>query len=153
MEKMLSPSLPRRLAAMIYDTLLVLPIIMLAVAIATGVDIAINGGAGDQDYTATVPAWLVQLISTCVLIAFYGHFWCSKGQTLGMQAWRIRLRSQSGAAVSWPQATVRCLAAAVSLAALGAGYWWCLIDRKGRYWHDYLSKTELELLPKTAPEG
>jgi uncharacterized RDD family membrane protein YckC len=151
MEKTQSPGLLRRLAAMVYDTLLVLPIIMLAVAVATGLDIAISGSAGNQDYTATVPAWLVQLITVCVLITFYGHFWCKKGQTLGMQAWRLRLRSQSGAAVSRSQAIVRCLAAALSLAPLGAGFWWCLIDRNGRYWHDYLSKTELELIPKTLP--
>ncbi len=32
--------------------------------------------------------------------------------------------------------------------SLGLGYLWCLVDRRGRYWHDYLSGTELILLPK-----
>ena len=31
---------------------------------------------------------------------------------------------------------------------LGLGYLWCLVDRRNRYWHDYLSGTELILLPK-----
>ena len=148
MDKTLSPSLPRRIAAIVYDTALILPMIMLAVAIVTGIQIAITGDAGNNDYAATAPAWLIQLISVVVLIAFYGHCWRRQGQTLGMQAWRIRLRSQCGADITWSQTVLRCLAALVSLAALGAGYWWCLFDRRGRYWHDYLSKTELELLPK-----
>jgi uncharacterized RDD family membrane protein YckC len=149
METIVSPSLPRRLAAMVYDTLLVLPMIMVAVAIATGLVFAISGNPGSDDYAATVPSWLVQLITVVVLTLFYGHFWHKQGQTLGMQAWRIRLRTLSGEDISWYQAVLRCLAATVSLAALGAGYWWCLFDRNGRYWHDYISKTELELIPKT----
>ena len=73
-----------------------------------------------------------------------------KGQTLGMQAWRIRLRSidEAQTTISLRQALLRCAGALVSLLPLGAGYWWCLVDRHGRYWHDYLSGTELELLPK-----
>ena len=81
-------------------------------------------------------------------VAFYCGFWLLKGQTLGMQAWRIRLRSFQGETVTPRQAVLRCLGAFVSLLPAGAGYWWCLIDRNGRYWHDYLSGTELELLPK-----
>lgn len=133
---------------MVYDTLLVLPMIMLAVALATGLEIAIHGNAGN-DYAATVPAWLVQVITVVVLTLFYGHFWRKNGQTLGMQAWRIRLRTFNGEDIRWLHTVLRCLAATVSLAALGAGYWWCLFDRNGRYWHDYLSNTELELIPKT----
>jgi uncharacterized RDD family membrane protein YckC len=149
MDKSLSPGLPRRLAAIVYDTFLVLPIVMLAVAMMTGIQIAITGDAGNNDFSASPPVWLIQLIAVLVLITFFGHFWRKQGQTLGMKAWRIRLRSLSGADISWSQSVLRCLAAIVSLAALGAGYWWCLFDRNGRYWHDYLSKTELELLPKS----
>jgi uncharacterized RDD family membrane protein YckC len=149
MQQVQRPGLARRLAAMVYDTLLVLPMIMLAVAIATGLEIALSGNAGNDDYTATVPAWLVQIITVLVLIGFYGHFWRSRGQTLGMQAWRIRLRTFSGENITWSHTIVRCLSALLSLAPLGAGYWWCLFDRNGRYWHDYLSKTELQLTVKT----
>ena len=42
----------------------------------------------------------------------------------------------------------RCLGALLSAACLGLGYLWCLVDRRGRYWHDYLSHKELILLPK-----
>jgi uncharacterized RDD family membrane protein YckC len=66
-----------------------------------------------------------------------------------MQAWRIRLRDFEGGDISLQQVFLRYAGAAISLAVAGAGFWWCLLDRNGRYWHDYLSRTELELLPKT----
>lgn len=153
MEFLPSPGLLRRLAAIVYDTLLVLPMIMAAVAVATGLWILATGDSGDGDYGATLPAWLVQLIATCCVVAFYGYFWRLRGQTLGMQAWRIRLKSFDGRPVSLGQTVIRCLGAAISAAPLGAGYLWCLVDRHGRSWHDWLSRTELELLPKQKKQG
>lgn len=148
MESLPSPGLLRRLAAIVYDTLLVLPIIMAAVAAATGLYILLTGDSGDGDYSATLPPWLVQAIAGCCVIAFYSYFWRQRGQTLGMQAWRIRLRGFDGEPVSLWQAVIRLLGALVSAAPLGAGYLWCIVDRHGRSWHDWLSRTELELLPK-----
>ena len=65
-----------------------------------------------------------------------------------MQAWRIKLVSFKGERITSGQAIGRCLAAALSALCLGIGYWWCLFDSNHRYWHDYLSGTELILLPK-----
>lgn len=148
MEPLPTPGLPRRLAAIVYDTLLILPIIMVAVAIATGISVWITGSAGDDDYSATLPPLLVQVIAVACVTGFYCYFWCLRGQTLGMQAWRIRLRSVDGGPVGLGQALLRCLCALLSIAPLGAGYLWCLVDRQGRSWHDRLSRTQLELVPK-----
>jgi uncharacterized RDD family membrane protein YckC len=65
-----------------------------------------------------------------------------------MQAWRIRLRAMPGRTLSLPRCALRCAAALLSAACFGLGYLWCLVDRRGRYWHDYLSGTELVLLPR-----
>lgn len=148
MDQLPSPGLPRRLAAIVYDTLLVLPIVMAAVAVATGIGVAISGNPGDGDYSATLNPLLVQALAAACIVGFYGYFWRRKGQTLGMQAWRIRIRSVDGKRVSRGQVLLRCLGALLSLLPFGAGYLWCLVDRNGRCWHDYLSRTELELLPK-----
>jgi uncharacterized RDD family membrane protein YckC len=153
MKPLPSPGLARRLAAILYDTLLVLPLIMLAVAIATGLAVAITGDSGDGDYSATLPPLVVQAIALLCVLAFYGTFWRLRGQTLGMQAWRIRLRSFDGSPVRLRQVVLRCLAAVLSILPLGAGYLWCIVDRHGRCWHDYLSRTELELLPKRRRQG
>ncbi|MCX2981916.1 RDD family protein [Halieaceae bacterium IMCC14734] len=144
-----SPPLWRRLGALIYDTCLVLPLVMLSVAIAMGVYLAVTGRADASMEQQMLPATLVRILSLATVAVFYCVFWLKKGQTLGMQAWRIRLRSTDGTSVTARQALLRCLGACVSLAVGGLGYWWCLFDRRGRYWHDYWSGTELELLPKT----
>jgi len=143
-----SPALPRRLAALTYDTFLVLPLIMLSVGLAMGVQILILGDSGNAAKEQVLNANLVRALALLCTACFYCGFWLIKGQTLGMQAWRIRLRSFNGENVTPRQAVLRCLGALVSLLPAGAGYWWCLFDRNGRYWHDYWSGTELELLPK-----
>ena len=144
------PLLPRRLAALVYDTLLVLPIVMASIALSMGVRTLIYGTAeGDMNQAALNPL-LVQFIALVAVTAFFSWFWLRSGQTLGMQAWRIKLVSYRGETVSARQAIYRCLGAALSAGCLGLGYWWCLFDPRRRYWHDYLSGTELILLPKPA---
>ena len=148
-----SPALFRRLAALFYDTFLVVPLIMVNVAIATGLQAAVSGAEHSaQPANAVVDPLLVQAIAVLSSCAFYSAFWRIKGQTLGMQAWRIKLRpfpedSQRNT-VSLRQAVLRCAGALLSLLPLGMGYWWCLFDRNGRYWHDYLSRSELVLTPR-----
>ncbi len=143
-----SPALPRRLIALLYDVFLVLPLMMASVAAAMGLQSLFTGeGAGDLGTPALHPQ-LVQLIAWLSAAAFFLSFWLKGGQTLGMQAWRIRLVRANGAEVTFGQALLRALCATLSAACLGAGYLWSLIDRDNSYWHDYLSRTQLVLLPK-----
>ena len=141
------PGLFRRLAAIVYDTFLILPMIMAVVAVATGIAVTVSGEPG-EDFSATLHPTIVQALAAGCVLLFFGYFWKLKGQTLGMQAWRIRLRSRDGKDISHRQVLLRCLGAALSAAALGLGYLWCLVDRSNLSWHDRLSGTELELLPK-----
>lgn len=133
---------------MVYDGILILPIIMATVALATGIAVLAGKGSG-SDYSATLPPLLVQALGVICVVCFYTCFWRLKGQTLGMQAWRIKLYSLRGDTISVRQAVLRCLGAGLSLAAFGLGYLWSLFDPEGRCWHDYLSGTALKLLPKT----
>lgn len=139
-----SPFLLRRLAAMLYDTLLVLPLIMLSVALAMGVSRLLTG---DDSGNALDPN-LVRVIALLTTIGFFCAFWVKSGQTLGMQAWRIKLVDFEGREPGLARCVVRCLAAVLSATCFGLGYLWCLVDRRRRYWHDYLSGTEFILLPK-----
>lgn len=142
------PFLLRRLAAIIYDALLVLPLIMAAVAVVMAIHTGIAGTPPEGTEVQLNP-YLVRLVAVLTVMIFYCWFWLKSGQTLGMQAWRIKLISLSGAPLTLSQAVRRCVGATLSAAALGLGYLWCLFDRNGRYWHDYLSDTALVLLPKT----
>jgi len=138
-----SPPLWRHLLAMLYDTLLVLPLFMAA----AGLWVAILGPTNSVEEPA-VPAALQWVSWAVILCLFFGIFWRRAGQTLGMQAWRIKLVSESGNDLTWGQTTVRVFGAALSAAMLGAGYLWRYVPSGQRYWHDHLSGTRLVQLPK-----
>ena len=142
------PSLLRRLAAIIYDTFLVLPLIMVSVAVGLGLRTATGLEPHNNTQVTILDANLVQLIALMAVVAFFSYFWLKNGQTLSMQAWRIKLVNSSAGPIRFHQSVIRALAAVLSIACLGAGYWWCLFDAKGKTWHDHLSRTELVLLPK-----
>jgi uncharacterized RDD family membrane protein YckC len=142
-DRLPAPGLWRRLAAIAYDTLLVVPMLMVTVGIALGVRKAL-GGAAD----ALLPPIVVQTLAILCCIGFFSTFWLKSGQTLGMQAWRIRLIASPGNELTFGRSVTRCGAALLSAACFGLGYLWCLVDRRRRTWHDMLSGTELELLPK-----
>jgi len=142
------PGLLRRLAAMLYDTFLVLPLIMLSVALALGLYVSLvklTGGVPDPE--ALSPA-LRQLIIVITVVGFFSIFWIKSGQTLGMQAWRVQLVTVEGGSLTMKHCLLRALGALLSAACLGLGYLWCLVDREKRYWHDMLSGTRLVTLPK-----
>jgi len=136
-----SPSLLRRLVAMLYDSLLVVALVFAVNALALGIASRVTG-------QQVLSPLVVQILTACSIVGFFCLFWIRDGQTLGMQAWRIRLVDFQGRTPGLPRALLRCLGACLSAACLGLGYLWCVVDRNHRYWHDYLSGTELILLPK-----
>ena len=140
-----SPSLLRHLVSMVYDGLLVIALIFVVNGIALGATVQLSGG--EQE---VLNPHLGQALFVLCLVGFYSAFWLKSGQTLGMQAWRIKLVAIDGGKPTPGQALLRCAGAALSAACLGLGYLWKLVDRNNRYWHDYLSGTELVLLPKSS---
>ena len=139
------PGLLRRLMAIVYDTLLVIPLIMVSTAIAMGIRTLLGDGADEL-----LPPIVVQSIAIVCCIGFFSIFWLKSGQTLGMQAWRVKLVPMPGNELTFGRTVTRCGAALLSAASFGLGYLWCLGDRRRRCWHDYLSGTELVLLPKSS---
>lgn len=127
--------------AALYDWLLVLAVVMV-VSVPL---VAILGDAvepGNPLYQATL-----------ILIAgaFFSWFWSRNGQTLGMRAWRLRVVTANGDSVSLPKAMLRYACAWASLLPAGLGFWWALLDRQNKCWHDHLSGTRLVQLPKKPP--
>lgn len=125
--------LPRRLAAIAYDTLLLMAVIFVVAALIL-------------PFTKSEAA-----LRSAVLFAsffFFGWFWTHGGQTLGMRAWRVRVQGHDGGPITWMQALLRFLAAILSWAILGAGFLWSLVDREGRTWHDIYSESVLVVLPR-----
>ena len=142
MEKTSAPRpapLWRRLAAVLYDTLLLFAVLYLA---------AIPPLLFNRGTPVAVGNHLFQMYLATVTFLFFGWFWTHGGQTLGLRAWRLRVQTTDGKAISWKQALVRYLAAALSWAALGAGFLWALVDPERRTWHDRISGTILLHCPK-----
>ena len=130
----------RRLAAMLYDTLLVAALLMLA----TLPFIAIRGG----EPVETGDNLLYRLVLVGVVLAFFVGFWSRSGRTLGMQSWGLQLETQDGQIPSLGTACLRFFAAMLSLIPLGLGFFWQLWDRESLTWHDRISKTRLVYYPK-----
>jgi len=93
----------RRTGAMIYDALLVLAVLMIATVpflpFVHG-KVLVPQEVGWLAYLYR--AWLV-----FVVVLFFVFFWTRRGQTVGMQAWRLRLENESGELLTWPQSFKR----------------------------------------------
>ncbi len=130
----------RRIAAMLYDGLLLLAVLMLV----TLPFVAIRGGEAVPPLTD--PFFRITLALT--IYFFFVGFWTWKGRTLGMQSWRLQLETMDGQPVRVPAASLRFLAAIFSWFALGLGFLWSLVDRDKLAWHDRISGTRLAYYPK-----
>jgi uncharacterized RDD family membrane protein YckC len=141
----------RRLTAMLYDSLIVIALMMITTGIYKVIQASILGADKLRELTESGKMDTDPLLSSIlfiVLYLFFAYFWTRTGQTLGMQVWHIRVQSQSGVSISWSQALLRFMMAWVSILAFGLGYLWVLIDKKKRSWHDIFSMTEVVRIPK-----
>ena len=130
----------RRLAAILYDALLVTALLFLA----TIPFIAMRGGepveVGDN--------LVYRLVLVGVVYIFFVGFWSRSGRTLGMQSWGLQLQNADDKVPSISQASIRFLAALLSWAPAGLGFLWQLWDKDKLTWHDRLSGTRLVYYPK-----
>ncbi len=141
----------RRLAAIVYDALVVCALWMFAMALAllavsllakAGL-ISLQGYQDEAEYIQKHALWF-QLYSLGCIGWFYLYFWVKAGQTLGMRAWRLLLLSQDGRPVSLTQALLRLVTA---LGGLG-NFWLWLRFGKGLALQDQLAGTIVVLLTK-----
>lgn len=141
-------SLPRRLAAFIYDLLLLLALWLVASAVALTLLLLVVGNETLERRDVALQGPVYQSFLLCVAFAFYGWFWTHGGQTLGMRAWRLYVIGQHGAGISWQQALQRFFAGLLSTLTLGLGLWWLLWDSEGKSWSDHLSGTQVLYVPR-----
>ncbi|MCX7097606.1 MAG: RDD family protein [Methylococcales bacterium] len=135
-----APGFLRRMAAQVYDGLLLIAILFLATALLLPFTV------GEAVSSQQVIIYRIYLV--LVSFFFYGWFWTHGGQTLGLRAWKIKVLTLDQKTISWPQALLRFATAAVSWGMFGLGFLWILVDKKRRSWHDMLSGTALFLEPK-----
>lgn len=137
---MKNTSLMRRIAAMLYDGLLVAALLIMA----TLPFIAVRGVKPVE----TGENHFYQLMLILVIYVFFVAFWTRSGRTLGMQSWRLQLEKFDGGGVGIGTATIRFFAALISWAPVGLGFLWQLWDKDNLTWHDRISKTRIVHYPK-----
>ncbi|MEX1829262.1 RDD family protein [Luteibacter sp. CQ10] len=151
----------RRFAAIVYDLLAVVAIVMVVGLIAQ----VVTGGR-IADERGHLLAWWYQPLQGLVVGAYFFVSWTRGGQTLGMRPWRIRVTDAAGRAAGGRRGLIRLVVAAlpllllalypltslrVALAAPLVG--WALLllpalfDHRRRGVHDMLAGTEVRRLP------
>jgi len=136
-----TPAMPgffRYFAAIFYDLLLLLAIFFLATAIL----LPFNSGEAIKS-PLVFPLYLYS-----IGFLFYGWFWTHGGQTLGLQAWKLRLVSNNASNITWKQAFIRYISASCSWLIFGLGFFWCLWQKDSKTLHDlssnsYIIRTEI----------
>jgi uncharacterized RDD family membrane protein YckC len=126
-------SLIRRFAAILYDGFLVVAVWMIStiILVATVTD----GGE--------VKGPLYQAVLYIELGVFYVYFWHFRGQTLGMQVWKIRCVDETGESPGLEDCIKRFLFATVSSAPMGLGFLWVFLNPQRLAWHDIASHTRV----------
>ncbi len=154
----------RRLAASLYDALLLVAIWMIG-----GLVVVVARGEAVPPLT-----WWFELYLVALAFGYFGWSWVRGGQTLGMRAWRIRVARADGSALGWRGALVRFVVAGLAWLALGLGAWaargegatsaagiagvlvgatsllWSLVDTRGRGWHDLAAGSVVLNAPRRA---
>ncbi len=132
--------LRRRLASLLYESLLVLGVLG-AAFILPYVLIGMLLGV-------SVPGWILWGHLFALLGAYFVWYWVRRGQTLAMQTWRLKLvRASDGRPLPLRMACLRYVLAWPSVLCFGLGLLWALLDPDRQFLHDRISGTRLVLLP------
>ena len=156
-----APGLRRRLAAFVYEGVLLFGVLTIA---------ALAYGLATQQRHALVGLHGLQLFLFLVLGLYFTWFWSHGGQTVAMKTWHVRLLSKDGQPVSTARAWIRYVLSwlwflpalagiylgglrsggAISLALLAGVLVYALLSRFNRrrqFLHDLISRTELVYWP------
>ncbi|QRY79205.1 RDD family protein [Pseudomonas sp. PDNC002] len=145
-------TLIRRFAAMFYDFLLCVALLMVVTLIYQQGFLRLIYGSeklkllADQGALTGDP--LLSSLLFISLFAFFAKFWTHSGQTLGMQVWGVRVQNANGTRISLMQALLRFVIAIGSWACLGLGFLWMLWDKDKRTWQDRYSESVVVQIPK-----
>ena len=141
----------RRLAALVYDAFLLFGLLVVPLLVVTAITSPhrqMPQAAVTHELPPIAPKPVLLAYMIAVIVGFYCYFWRRSGQTLGMQAWRMRVESVAGGRLSWRQCLLRAIVGFASLFCAGLGYWWIWLDRDGASWHDRASGTRVIVLQK-----
>ena len=132
----------KRVFSLIYDSLAITGIILSLSLLL----VLLNGGYAEENSIAGLIQLLILILSgPC----FYTYFWiANEGQTVGMQAWKIKLISQKKD-LSIVLCLLRCFISLISFLIFGIGYFLILFNKDNRSLADLLTDTQIIDVKKT----
>lgn len=131
-----APSLIKLGACLLYELLTLIAIVFVSAGLFLWL-------FGDASYG--FKRLLLQLYLWGVIGAYFVWCWLKSGQTLAMQAWKIKLLDQHNQLLSLKVAVLRYALASMSFMLCGIGFLWAIIDKERLFLHDRLLQCKLVL--------
>ena len=127
----------KRVLALVYDSLLIGAIVLVLSLLL----VFVNDGYPESGSFVSFIQFFILVFAGPI---FYSYFWiANKGQTTGMQAWKIQLVTIDETELNIKKTMLRCLISTISFACFGMGYLWILYDKDNLSWSDILTKTKV----------
>ena len=121
----------KRLCAMVYDTFISVALLLLATMLLIPFMHEKPISSGNHFFQGYL-----------LFILFIFYTWCwTRGQTVGLVAWQLKIENERGQKLTWFQASLRFVCAILSVASFGLGLIWLFLDKQALY--DRLSKTQV----------
>ena len=128
------PGMARRLASMLYESLVVFAVLLIGFLLP---QIVLNA------FGMVVSGKLLLLHVLALLMLYFVWFWLNGGQTLPMKTWKLRLVGEDGGSLRPLQAILRYLAAWPSILLCGIGIFWAFFDKDRQFLHDRIAGTRI----------
>jgi uncharacterized RDD family membrane protein YckC len=125
-----TPGLPRRLASMVYEAVLLFAVAFFAAWL-------FFFASGGRDATHGWARYALQLFIAAMFAGYFLWSWLRGGQTLAMKAWKIRVVGVT------PRNALARFALAILLVPTGVSMLWALFDSERQFLHDRIAGTRL----------
>lgn len=135
----------RRFAALIYDGLLLVALLMPYSLIV----VLVHGGAVTEA-SGPLRWWAFRGGALAIMAGYYVLNWTRSGQTLGMRAWRLRVLTEAGRSLQVGRAVARFFWGIAAWAPFGLGVLWLYADPQNLALQDRLSRTRVVVLSRPA---
>ena len=130
------PSMIKLGACLLYELLTIIAIVF----VSAGIFVWLFGNA-----TYGLKRLMLQLFLWCVIGAYFIWCWLKSGQTLAMQAWKIKVLDHHDQLLNLKLAMLRYVLVSINLLFCGIGFLWAIVDKERLFLHDRLLKCRLVL--------
>ena len=127
----------KRVLALVYDSLLIGAIVLVLSLLL----VFVNGGYPESGSFVSFIQFFILVFAGPI---FYSYFWlANKGQTTGMQAWKIQLVTKDETELNIKKTLLMCLISTISFVCFGLGYFWIFYNKNNLSWSDILTNTKV----------